>query len=184
MQVAYYKKSTVHNTMKASMVLQQNNYKTLHWEYKAAAAKNAINYRYNTPLTSNNNGNSPSNSCIVVAPLLTVTVSPEPTFITESASFRNESLNWMRSLRVHMEGAAIGSSSTCSTTAERDNRLLLRLRTTIIMTERVVQGGKRIPAHHVRERGMLTERTGWMKSEGKELGTNSTLILWFDSEVC
>lgn len=40
--------------------------------------------------------------------LLTVTVSPEPTFITESGSLRKESLNSLRSFRVHMEAAAMG----------------------------------------------------------------------------
>ncbi len=47
-----------------------------------------------------------------VAQLLTVTVSPEPTFITESASFLIESLKSLMSLRVHMEAAAMGGNST------------------------------------------------------------------------
>ena len=44
--------------------------------------------------------------------LLTVTVSPEPTFITESGSLRNESLKWAISLRVHIEAAATGGSTS------------------------------------------------------------------------
>ena len=42
--------------------------------------------------------------------LLTVTVSPEPTLMTESASFLIESLKSFMSLRVHMEAAAMGGN--------------------------------------------------------------------------
>ena len=44
------------------------------------------------------------------AHLLTVTVSPEPTLMTESASFLIESLKSFMSLRVHMEAAAMGGN--------------------------------------------------------------------------
>ena len=47
--------------------------------------------------------------------LLTVTVSPEPTLITESGSFRIESLNSRISFLVHMEAAAIGGRSSIRT---------------------------------------------------------------------
>ena len=62
--------------------------------------------------------------------ILTVTVSPEPTFITESGSLRMESLNSLMSFLVHIEAAAMGGSSsiktqmgteqTCSGHAEKD----------------------------------------------------------------
>ncbi len=52
--------------------------------------------------------------------LLTVTVSPEPTLIMESGSFRMDSLNSLRSLRVHMEAAAMGGRS--STTDKQTNK--------------------------------------------------------------
>ena len=51
--------------------------------------------------------------------LLTVTVSPEPTFIIESGSFRNESLKCVISLRVHMEAAATGGSSSTKDNSDR-----------------------------------------------------------------
>ena len=44
--------------------------------------------------------------------LLTVTVSPDPTLMTESGSFRMDSLKSFISLRVHMDGAAMGRPST------------------------------------------------------------------------
>ncbi len=39
-----------------------------------------------------------------------MTVSPEPTLMTESASFLIESLKSFMSLRVHMEAAAMGGN--------------------------------------------------------------------------
>lgn len=52
--------------------------------------------------------------------ILTVTVSPEPILMTESLSFWSEALNSLKSLRVHMEAAAMGGNS--STTQQRGQR--------------------------------------------------------------
>jgi hypothetical protein len=49
--------------------------------------------------------------------ILTVTISPEPTLITDSGSFLIESLNSATSLRVHMFAAAMGEPS-----AKQNNR--------------------------------------------------------------
>lgn len=48
--------------------------------------------------------------------ILTVTVSPEPIFITESLSFLRDSLNSFISFRVHIEAAARGGKSSTNTT--------------------------------------------------------------------
>ena len=54
----------------------------------------------------------------IIFSVLTVTVSPEPILITESLSFRRESLNSFKSLRVHMEAAAIEGMSSKTPKAE------------------------------------------------------------------
>lgn len=51
--------------------------------------------------------------------LLTVTVSPDPIFITESLSFWRDALNSLMSLRVHIEAAARGGKSSTKSVREK-----------------------------------------------------------------
>lgn len=51
--------------------------------------------------------------------LLTVTVSPDPIFITESLSFWRDALNSLMSLRVHIEAAARGGKSSTKSVKEK-----------------------------------------------------------------
>lgn len=53
------------------------------------------------------------------AHVLTVTVSPEPIFITASFSLCKTSLNSFTSLRVHIDAAAMGGNSSKNTTTKR-----------------------------------------------------------------
>ena len=53
--------------------------------------------------------------------LLTVTVSPDPTLITESGSLRMDSLKALMSLRVHIDAADIGGRRSSTNTPNKSH---------------------------------------------------------------